>query len=173
MEFDEEDSKYEDRELSENSDDFDKDIDNIIKKNIDNKRIRHIDKTKRKAAIEAVFDERTIWELGKTIQKGIIDYLEGIISSGKEANVYLGYDLEGNEVAIKIYKIDSNTSKWMRTYIVGDPRFKKIPHNTSKIIYLWATKEYKNLKRACNSDLKVPKPLFCLLYTSPSPRDRS
>ena len=91
---------------------------------------------------------------------GPLDRIEGIISAGKEANVYLAHDLKGNEVAIKIYKIDSNISKWMRNYIVGDSRFKKIPRNISKIIYLWASKEYKNLKRAEKAGLNVPKPIL-------------
>ena len=160
MDFSEKDLENEDDdELLGESDKFDSEIDNIIKEKIDNKRIKLIDKTKKKAAIESVFDERTIWQLGKLIEKGTIDFIEGIISSGKEANVYLAYDQEGKEVAIKIYKIDSNISKWMRNYIIGDPRFKKIPGNTSKIIYLWATKEYKNLKRAYKSELHVPEPI--------------
>jgi RIO kinase 1 len=48
----------------------------------------------------------------------------------------------------------------MRNYIVGDPRFKSIPRNISKIIFLWASKEFKNLKRAYNVGLSVPTPLF-------------
>jgi RIO kinase 1 len=48
----------------------------------------------------------------------------------------------------------------MKNYIIGDPRFKKIPRNVSKIIFLWASKEYKNLKRASKVGLSVPKPLF-------------
>ncbi len=160
MSFDEEDSEYEKKETNKESGDFDKNIDNIIKKKIDNNRIKNFDKKKKRAVVEAVFDERTIWELGKLIQKNIIHHIEGIISAGKEANVYLGYDCDKKEIALKIYKIDSNISKWMRNYIIGDPRFKNIPNNTSKIIYLWATKEYKNLKRAYKVDLKVPKPIY-------------
>jgi len=48
----------------------------------------------------------------------------------------------------------------MRNYIIGDPRFKKIPHNISKIIFLWANKEFKNLKRAFKAELNVPEPLY-------------
>jgi RIO kinase 1 len=110
--------------------------------------------------VESVFDERTVFQLKKLIINGLLDRIEGLISAGKEANIYLAYDLKGKEVAIKIYKIDSNTSKWMRNYIIGDPRFKKIPNNISKIIYLWASKEYKNLKRAYKVGLNVPKPIY-------------
>jgi len=151
--------------LSNNDDDeyyydLDINIDDLIKKKIDTKRIKKIDYSKKRSAFESVFDERTIVQLQKLIEKEILDKVEGIISAGKEANVYLGYNQEGKEVAIKIYKIDTNTSKWMKNYIIGDPRFKKIPKNISKIIYLWASKEYKNLKRAEKTGLRVPKPLF-------------
>ena len=133
--------------------------DDLEKQKIDKKRIKKEDFSKKRAAVESVFDERTIFQLNKLIMNGPLDKIEGIISAGKEANVYLAYDLNGNEVALKIYKIDRNTSKWMRNYIIGDPRFKKIPKNVAKIIFLWASKEYKNLKRAYKVGLNVPKPI--------------
>ncbi|TFF98265.1 MAG: serine protein kinase RIO [Promethearchaeota archaeon] len=137
---------------------FNKKIDEIIKERIDKKRIKKKDKSKKRAALQSVLDERTFLQLSKILQKGILSYIEGIISAGKEANVYLGYNEDDKEVAVKIYKIDSNTSKWMKNYIMGDPRFKKVPKNVSKIIYLWARKEYTNLKRANKADLRVPIP---------------
>ena len=139
---------------------FNSDLDELEKKNIDYKRIKNIDQSKKRAVIESVFDERTIFHLNKILVNGPLKRIEGVISAGKEANVYLAYDLEEKEVAIKIYKIDSNTSRWMRKYIIGDPRFKKIPNNISKVIFLWASKEYKNLKRAYKVGLRVPEPLF-------------
>ena len=101
---------------------LDSNIDELQKRKIDNQRIKKIDNSKKRATIESVFDERTIFALNKLLVNGPLKRIEGIISAGKEANVYLGYDLKGKEVAIKIYKIDSNTSKWMRNYIHGDPR---------------------------------------------------
>jgi len=142
------------------SDKMDSSIDDLEKKKIDNKRIKKIDKTKKRAVIESVFDERTVFQLNKLLTNGPLEKIEGVISAGKEANVYLAYDQRSKEVAAKIYKIDSNTSKWMRNYIIGDPRFKKIPHNVTKVINLWAGKEYKNLKRAFKAGLSVPEPLY-------------
>ncbi len=139
---------------------FNTSIDELEKIKIDYKRIKRIDQSKKRAVIESVFDERTVFHLNKILVNGPLKRIEGVISAGKEANVYLAYDLDGKEVAVKIYKIDSNTSRWMKKYIIGDPRFKKIPHNVSKIIFLWASKEFKNLKRAYKADLRVPKPLF-------------
>ena len=75
-------------------------IDNLEKKNIDDKRIKDFDDSKKRATLESVFDERTIFQLNKLLVNGPLDRVEGIISSGKEANVYLAYDLEGYEVAI-------------------------------------------------------------------------
>jgi len=139
---------------------FDARIDRLEKKGIDYRRMKKIDQSKKRAVIESVFDERTIFHLNKLLINGPLDRVVGVISAGKEANVYLAYDTNGKEVAIKIYKIDSNTSRWMRKYIVGDPRFNKIPHNVSKVIFLWASKEFKNLKRAYKVGLSVPEPIY-------------
>ncbi|MHA2283315.1 MAG: serine protein kinase RIO [Promethearchaeota archaeon] len=159
--FDEESEDDVDDFIEEESEkEFDTSIDQLEKKGIDYKRMKKIDQSKKRAVIESVFDERTIFNLNKLLTNGPLERVKGIISAGKEANVYLAYDTEGKEVAIKIYKIDSNTSRWMRNYIVGDPRFKKIPRNVSKIIFLWASKEFKNLKRAYKVGLSVPKPIF-------------
>jgi len=120
-------------------DDFEKNIDNLVKKQIDSKRVKKIDQTKKRATVDSVFDERMYLQISKILN---------------------AYGQNNKEYAVKIYKIDTNTSKWMRNYIIGDPRFKRIPHNVSKIIYLWASKEFKNLKRAYKVGLNVPEPLF-------------
>ena len=140
--------------------DFNKNIDNLEKKNLDSKRIKKIDQTKKRATVDSVFDERMYLQVSKLLKTGTLDRIEGIISAGKEANVYLAYGQNDQEYAIKIYKIDTNTSRWMKNYIIGDPRFKKVPNNVSKIIYLWASKEFKNLKRAHKAGLSVPEPIY-------------
>ena len=151
-------------EIGIDDDDFDnefnKNIDDLEKKNVDSKRIKKIDQTKKRATVDSVFDERMYLQLNKLLKTGTLNRIEGIISAGKEANVYLAYGQNNEEYAIKIYKIDTNTSRWMRNYIIGDPRFKKIPNNVSKIIYLWAGKEFKNLKRAYKVGLSVPEPMY-------------
>jgi len=160
--FNNEDEEELKREVS--NDDFNKKfntrLDDLEKKKIDSKRIKKIDQTKKRATVDSVFDERMYLQVNKLLKTGHLNRIEGIISAGKEANVYLAYGENHREVAIKIYKIDSNTSRWMRNYIIGDPRFKKIPHNISKIIFLWASKEFKNLKRAYKAGLSVPEPIY-------------
>lgn len=158
MERDMEENDEERRDLSEK---YSREVDVLVKSHVDNKRIKKIDQTKKKAAVESVVDEKTAFLLNKLLIKGVIERIEGIISAGKEANVYLAYDQDQKEIAIKVYKIDNNTSRWMRNYIIGDPRFKKIPRNVSKIISLWASKEFKNLKRAHKAGIRVPDPIYC------------
>lgn len=159
--FDDEDNDIEDGIDDDDFDDtFDKNLDDLEKKNVDSKRIKFIDQTKKRATVDSVFDERMYLQLNKLLKTGTLNRIEGIISAGKEANVYLAYGPNNEEYAIKIYKIDTNTSRWMRNYIVGDPRFKKVPNNVSKIIYLWASKEFKNLKRAYKAGLSVPEPIY-------------
>jgi RIO kinase 1 len=153
------DEDFEEYDDSDSGKRFDESIDEIEKNKIDYKRIKKIDQSKKRAVIESVFDERTVFHLNKLLVNGPLSRIEGVISAGKEANVYLAYDKSEKEVAVKIYKIDNNTSRWMRKYIVGDPRFKKVPHNVSKVIFLWASKEYKNLKRAHKVGLSVPMPM--------------
>jgi len=80
-------------------------IDDLEKKNIDHYRIKKIDQSKKRATIDSVFDERTIFQLNKLLRNGPLERIEGIISAGKEANVYLAYDENNREVAIKIYSI--------------------------------------------------------------------
>jgi len=157
---DEKDEDIENGVNDENSNKFNKNIDNLEKDKVDSKRIKNIDQTKKRATVDSVFDERMYFQLSNLLKIGILDRIEGIISAGKESNVYLAYSQNNEEYAIKIYKIDTNTSRWMRNYIIGDPRFKKVPNNVSKIIYLWASKEFKNLKRAYKAGLSVPEPIY-------------
>ena len=46
----------------------------------------------------------------------------------------------------------------MKDYILGDPRFQGIRHARKDIILAWTKKEFKNLKRAQEAGVRVPKP---------------
>jgi RIO kinase 1 len=119
-------------------------------------------KTEEHAATGQVFDKYTLENLNRLRSKGVIAEFVGIISAGKEANVYLGYDEYKKPLAIKIYKIDPQNVKWMKNYIIGDPRFKKIGSSTHKIIYTWAKKEFKNLLEMRRKGIRVPEPINCI-----------
>ena len=85
--------------------------------------------------------------------------MHGVISTGKEANVYRGEDSDGNPVAVKIYRVSTAETDFMLEYIVGDPRFKRIKKRSRALIPQWALKEYKNLTRYHEAGVRVPKPL--------------
>jgi len=138
------------------------DIDNKIEK-FEDKIIKNRIKLKDsnfKEAIQRVLDQRTLSFLYKLINNKIINEIVGIINQGKEANIYLALNMDNNPVALKIYKIDINSSKWMKEYIVGDPRFKKIGNSIDKIIFLWCSKEYKNLMRIHKHNILCPMPIY-------------
>ena len=108
-----------------------------------------------------IFDKLTLETLYKIANQGYIDVLNGAISTGKEANVLIGVNNDGNFVAVKIYRIATSDFKKMNYYLNGDPRFNVKTKNKRKIIYSWVTKEYKNLKRLHDAGVNVPEP-----YTS-------
>ena len=109
---------------------------------------------------EDVFDKSTLFTLYWFVSRGIFETLHGVISTGKEANVYWATDEIGKEYAVKIYK--SATSEFKKTmwmYIHGDPRFKSVKRTMRALIVAWAEKEYKNLRRAYEAGVRVPKPI--------------
>lgn len=111
---------------------------------------------------ELVFDRITLLTLGRMIKKGIFDRIEGILSTGKEANVYRGKSvLSGKErdVAIKIYKIE--TTKFVRrmAYLLNDPKLLKTK-SIRDVVYAFALKEFKNLEKAKQAKVSCPGPLY-------------
>ncbi len=44
-------------------------------------------------------------------------------------------------------------------YIEGDKRFKGLSGNKRKIIFAWASKEFRNLQRLKSAGVRVPKPI--------------
>ena len=129
--------------------------------------MRKLEETKRIKSVEDKqvssedFDNRTLQVLYKFAKQGYLKSLNGVISTGKEANVFLGVDDDDNDVAVKIYRVVTLDFKKIKEYIAGDPRFKTYGNNTRKIITAWTQKEFKNLSRLYNLGLNVPEP-----YTS-------
>jgi len=123
----------------------------------DKQRVKSKRKTEQRAAYGAVFDQYTIKNIHKLQAKGVIQDFIGIISAGKEANVFFARGENDKPLAVKIYKIDPQNTKWMKNYIIGDPRFKKIGTSTHKIIYTWCKKEYKNLTQLKRHGIIVPE----------------
>jgi len=107
-----------------------------------------------------VFDADTLITLNKLYNTEFIDDIKGPISLGKEAKVFKGF-YQKDPRAIKIYRYETTSFKNMVPYIQGDPRF-HLKKDIRSLIPVWATKEFRNLKRAHKAKLSVPKPYAVL-----------
>ena len=109
--------------------------------------------------VEGVIDPPTLKVLYKLLNRGALSELHGAISTGKEANVYLGFDGDGKPVAVKIYRVSTAETDFMLEYIIGDPRFRNVKRRSRSLIPQWATKEFKNLKLYYEAGIRVPRPI--------------
>ncbi len=113
-----------------------------------------------RAVFEEVFDASTLMTLYNLSNKGIIAELHGVVKAGKEARLYWGKDPEGKDLAVKIYlTVSAEFRKGKLPYIMGDPRFTRVRRDTRSLVYAWAQKEFKNLQRAYEAGVRVPKPI--------------
>ncbi len=107
---------------------------------------------------EEVFDKTTLMTIYSLMNKGYIQDIFGALRSGKESKLYWGRDTENIDIALKIYLTTSSEfKKGMQKYIDADRRFQQIDRSTKSLIYLWARKEFDNLKDAQESGVNVPK----------------
>jgi RIO kinase 1 len=117
---------------------------------------------------EQVFDNRTKIVIFKLFRKGILEEINGCISTGKEGNVYIG--VRGAkapedwpaEVAVKIYKTCILKFKDRDRYMAGELRFhsRTGSRNSRKNVILWAEKEFRNLSRLNANKIPSPRPLL-------------
>lgn len=126
---------------------------------IDKFRMRIKDSSQRDV-LDDVLDNATLMALYELSRKGYIDALGGSVSTGKEANVLHAVSNRDDvsEVAVKIYLVSTANFNAMKDYIIGDKRFVGIRQNRKDIIFAWAKKEFKNLKRAHEAGVRVPVP---------------
>ncbi len=104
-----------------------------------------------------VFDEATYLALHRLAHRKMITAIGGVVSTGKEANIFYG-EREDQPLAIKIYLMKTANFKAMTEYLDGDPRFSHIRRTRKDIIFAWARKEFSNLIRAHESGIQVPEP---------------
>ena len=107
----------------------------------------------------SVLDIPTLETLYKFTKRGLLKALGGPISSGKEAVIFHAIGAKEEELAIKMYKVSTSNFNAMLDYIIGDPRFENIKRDRRSIVSAWARKELKNLKRAFDAGVEVPKPI--------------
>ena len=146
---------------------FLKEMDEEDSKILDEWRKKTKDKKKDKSTVEGVLDLSTSKVINRFINKGYFKSLGGIISTGKESNVYYAHTdnhkiTDGiKDLAIKIYRTRTLDFKKIKSYIAGDRRFSQRSGKKShQIIEQWALKEYKNLIRAFEAGVSVPRPII-------------
>jgi len=109
--------------------------------------------------LEGVFDYWTVMGVYRLMSRRVITRLLGAVASGKEARVYWGKGPRGEDLAVKIFYVQAASFRGGRLkYILGDPRFEELRGDFRKLVYAWCLKEYRNLKRAYESGVPVPKP---------------
>ncbi|OYT41915.1 MAG: serine/threonine protein kinase [Candidatus Aenigmarchaeota archaeon ex4484_224] len=108
------------------------------------------------------FDERTLFNLYRTMAKGIVSSIEFPVKEGKESIVLAGKDKNDEWIAIKVYRILHCDFKNMWKYLIADPRFFHVRKSRLQVVITWARREYKNLKIAYKAKVNCPKPIFVL-----------
>ncbi len=107
---------------------------------------------------DLVFDERTLKALYDIMHHESIDYIDYPVSSGKESVVFKAYR-KGKPVAVKVYKMSTLRFSTIGKYIEGDYRFQKESRSRSRMVYLWAKKEYTNLQALVENGVRCPAPI--------------
>uniref|UniRef100_A0A6I8PXK9 Serine/threonine-protein kinase RIO3 n=1 Tax=Xenopus tropicalis TaxID=8364 RepID=A0A6I8PXK9_XENTR len=114
---------------------------------------------------EKVVDPKTRLLLYKMVNSGVLETINGCVSTGKESVVFhaSGGSMEDQEIpaecAIKVFKTTLNEFKNRDKYIKDDYRFKErfSKLNPRKIIRMWAEKEMHNLKRMHKAGIPCPE----------------
>ena len=116
-----------------------------------------------------VFDEFTFRTLFKLASQGHFERIQSPVSIGKESNVFSAR--KGKEsIIIKIYRLESCDFNRMYDYIKYDPRYANLKKQKRKIVFAWTQREFRNLMKAREAGVNVPKPIaflnnvLCLEY---------
>lgn len=131
------------------------------------KKNRAQDRRDNTATAEMGIDEPTRLRLYKLINNQVLQQVNGIISTGKEAVIlhadtdptYEGDLVLPKECAIKIFKTTLNEFKQRDRYIKDDYRFKDrfSKQNNRTVINMWAEKEMHNLMRLQKFGINCPE----------------
>lgn len=118
------------------------------------------------ATAEMGVDDKTRLLLYKLVNNQVLEQINGIISTGKEAVIlhassdenYSGELILPKECAIKIFKTTLNEFKQRDRYIKDDYRFKDrfSKQNNRTVINMWAEKEMHNLMRMQKFGINCP-----------------
>ncbi|XP_078254091.1 serine/threonine-protein kinase RIO3 isoform X2 [Rhinoraja longicauda] len=133
------------------------------------RRSARIHEKKEHSTSDQAVDSKTRLLLYKMVNSGLLERINGCISTGKESVVFhanggsLGDKMVPSECAIKVFKTTLNEFKNRDKYIKDDYRFKDrfSKLNPRKIIRMWAEKEMHNLTRM--HKVGIPCPSVVLL----------
>ncbi|XP_045522940.1 serine/threonine-protein kinase RIO3 [Pieris brassicae] len=129
-----------------------------------------LDRKESHATAEMGLDEPTRLILFKLINNGLLEDINGVISTGKESVVLHANSDQSypdlvlpKECAIKVFKTTLNEFKTRDKYIEADYRFKDrfSKQNPRKIVHMWAEKEMHNMMRIQKAGLNCPE-MVCL-----------
>jgi RIO kinase 1 len=121
-----------------------------------------------RATSEQVLDPRTRMILLQLLNRNIVSEINGVISTGKEANVYHavtiptasgdGEPKPGLNRAIKVYKTSILVFKDRDKYVTGEYRFRSGYNKSSNraLVKVWAEKEFRNLRRLKSAGIPCP-----------------
>lgn len=114
-----------------------------------------------RATTEQVLDPRTRMIILKMLNQKIMLSINGVISTGKEANVYHCMTPSGRG-ALKVYKTSILVFRDRMKYLIGEHRFRtsKNTKNPRKMVAWWAEKELRNLKRLNTAGIPSPVPIL-------------
>ena len=108
--------------------------------------------------MDKVFDARTLDAIYEVMKRFKVDLIDYPVSTGKESVVFKALVRKKN-IAIKIYKMSTLGFNSVREYIEGDYRFEKEKLSRSSIVYVWARKEFINLRNMEEKGVKCPAPI--------------
>ncbi|KAF2821840.1 Serine/threonine-protein kinase Rio1 [Ophiobolus disseminans] len=120
-----------------------------------------------RATTEQVLDRRTQMILLQLINRNTISEIHGVISTGKEANVYHAMSVSESDNtetihrAVKVYKTSILVFKDRAKYVEGEFRFRQgyNKSNNRAMVKLWADKERRNLARIHDAGIPSPAPV--------------
>ena len=110
---------------------------------------------------ENVFDNHTRRNLFELASKGNFDNNTlSPIKIGKEANIFSAKKKDGSKIIIKIYRVNTCDFNRMFDLLKRDPRFPKLTKNRRRVVYTWASREFRNLHKARDAGVSVPTPFL-------------
>jgi RIO kinase 1 len=112
--------------------------------------------------MHSVFDEFTNRTIFRLITRGYFEGLESPIAIGKESNIFSAKTKTGSRVMVKIYRLETCDFNGMYNYLKVDPRFMHLKSKKRKVILAWVQREYRNLLKAREANVRVPTPIAIL-----------